>query len=215
MIAYVRGTVAQLGPDQAVVEVGGIGFAVRCTPATLASLRVGQPHQVPTSLVVREDSMTLYGFADEDEREVFEVLQTATGVGPRLALAMLGVLRPDALRRAVAASDLAVLTQVPGIGRKGAQRIALELKDRLGPPTGGTAGSQATPSRDAHAAQIPTSWPAQLHAALVSLGWSGREADQGVAAVTPLAERDDERPPEVSVLLKAALRALDRTGSGA
>jgi holliday junction DNA helicase RuvA len=216
MIAYVRGTVGQVGPDEAVVEVGGLGIAVRCTPATLATLRVGQPHQVATSLVVREDSLTLYGFADEDEREIFEILQTATGVGPRLALAMLGVLRPDALRRAVATGDLAVLTQVPGIGRKGAQRIVLELKDRLGPPTGSaSSASMASTAAEAEDPRRATRWQAQVHTALLGLGWSTREAEQGVAAVTPLAERDGEAPPDVSTLLKAALRALDRSGSGA
>jgi holliday junction DNA helicase RuvA len=216
VIAYVRGTVGQVAPDEAVVDVGGVGFALRCTPATLATLRVGQPHQVATSLVVREDSLTLYGFADEDEREIFEILQTATGVGPRLALAMLGVLRPDALRRAVATGDLAVLTQVPGIGRKGAQRIVLELKDRLGPPTGTTSSaSVAATSAEAQDPRTATRWQAQVHTALLGLGWSAREADQGVAAVTPLADRDDAAPPDVSTLLKAALRALDRSGSGA
>ena len=132
MIAFVSGRVAALAPDGAVVEVGGVGLAVQCTPAPSPALRVGEQAQLPTSLVVREDSLTLYGFADEDERVVFELLQTASGVGPRLAQAMLAVHAPDALRRAVATEDLAALTQVPGIGRKGAQRIVLELKDRLG-----------------------------------------------------------------------------------
>ena len=137
MIAFVAGRVAALAPDGVVVEVGGIGLSVQCTPGTLAGLRVGEPTNLPTSLVVREDSLTLYGFADEDERVVFELLQTASGVGPRLAQAMLAVHSPEALRLAVAAEDLVALTQVPGIGRKGAQRIVLELKDRLGPSSGG------------------------------------------------------------------------------
>ncbi len=102
MIAFVSGTVAALTPDTAVVEVGGVGMAVRCTPDTLSTLRVGLPAKLATSLVVREDSLTLYGFADEDGRQVFELLQTASGVGPRLAQAMLAVHSPDALRRAVA-----------------------------------------------------------------------------------------------------------------
>ena len=119
------------------VEVGGVGLAVQCTPGTLAGLRVGQPARLATTLVVREDSLTLYGFADDDERPVFELLQTATGVGPRLAQAVLAVLPPDRLRRAVATEDLAALTRVPGIGKKGAQRLVLELKDRIGPPERG------------------------------------------------------------------------------
>ncbi len=139
MIAHLTGTVAALAPDAAVIEVGGVGLQVQCAPGTLAGLRQGERARVATSLVVREDSLTLYGFASDDERNTFELLQTASGVGPRLALAMLAVLTPDALRRAVAAEDLAALTSVPGIGRKGAQRIVLELAGRLGAPGDGQA----------------------------------------------------------------------------
>ncbi len=206
MIAFVRGTVADLGPDEAVVEVGGVGYELRCAPATLAGLRVGQPARVPTALVVREDSMTLYGFADEDEREVFAIVQTASGVGPRLALAMLAVHRPDTLRRAVVEGNLTLLTQVPGIGRKGAQRIVLELKDRLGGPVG-------SGSFDGHGVGSPVGngWQSQVHAALLGLGWSIREADDAVAAVTPFA--DDASGPDVGLLLKEALRSLNRAGA--
>ena len=133
MIAHVDGTVSGVAPDGAVIDVGGVGLLVQCTPGTLARLRTGERARVATSLVVREDALTLYGFASEDERNTFELLQTASGVGPRLALAMLAVFTPDALRRAVATEDLAALTTVPGIGRKGAQRIVLELAGRLGP----------------------------------------------------------------------------------
>ena len=140
MIAHLRGTVAGVAPDGAVIEVGGVGMRVQCTPGTLATLKPGEPAQVATSLVVREDSLTLYGFSSDDERNVFELLQTASGVGPRLALAMLAVHAPDSLRRAVSTEDLAALTMVPGIGRKGAQRIVLEMKDRLGPPGDGADG---------------------------------------------------------------------------
>src|SRR5580658_10490695 len=132
MIAHLDGMVRGLAPDGAVIEVGGVGLLVQCTPGTLAGLRLGERAKVSTSLMVREDALTLYGFASEDERNVFELLQTASGVGPRLALAMLAVHDPDTLRRAVASEDLIALTQVPGIGKKGAQRIVLELKDRLG-----------------------------------------------------------------------------------
>src|SRR6201987_2596118 len=118
---------------------------VQCTPGTLATLKLGEPAQVATSLVVREDSLTLYGFSSEDERNVFELLQTASGVGPRLALAMLAVHAPDALRRAVATEDLGALTMVPGIGKKGAERIVLELRDRLRPPRGRGAGGGGPP----------------------------------------------------------------------
>src|ERR1700683_272270 len=127
MIAHLRGTVAGIAPDGAVIEVGGVGMRVQCTPGTLATLKPGEHAQVATSLVVREDSLTLYGFGSDDERQGFELLQTASGVGPRLALAMLAVHSPDALRRAVATEDIKALTMVPGVGNKGAQRIILEL----------------------------------------------------------------------------------------
>src|SRR5579862_8496874 len=133
MIAHLDGTVRGLAPDGAVIEVGGVGLLVQCTPGTLAGLRMGERAKVATSLTVREDALTLYGFASEDERNVFELLQTASGVGPRLALAMLAVHDPDALRRAVSTEDLTTLMLVPGIGKKGAQRIVLELAGRLGP----------------------------------------------------------------------------------
>ena len=123
-----------MAPDGAVIEIGGVGFSVQCTPGTLATLRPGAEAHVSTCLIVREESLTLYGFGSDDERNVFELLQTASGIGPRLALAMLAVHSPDALRRAVATGDLDALQLVPGIGKKGAQRIVLELKDRLGAP---------------------------------------------------------------------------------
>ncbi|MFI5524382.1 Holliday junction branch migration protein RuvA [Streptomyces platensis] len=204
MIAFVSGPVAALAPDSAVVEVGGIGMAVQCTPDTLSGLRIGQQAKLATSLVVREDSLTLYGFADDDERQTFELLQTASGVGPRLAQAMLAVHSPDALRLAVATGDEKALTAVPGIGKKGAQKLLLELKDRLGEPVGtGRAGvgSAVTPG-----------WRDQLHAALIGLGYATREADEAVTAVAPQAEAAvaDGGTPQVPQLLKAALQTLNR-----
>lgn len=200
MIAFVTGPVAALAPDSAVVEVGGIGMTVQCAPGTLAALRIGEPARLHTTLVVREDSLTLYGFTTDDERQVFELLQTASGVGPRLAQAMLAVHSPDGLRVAVASGDEKALTAVPGIGKKGAQRLLLELKDRLGAPHG-------TVARPA-AARGPASWRDQLHAALTGLGYQPREADDAVAAVTPQAEAAAH--PEVGTLLRAALQTLNR-----
>ncbi|MFF9037196.1 Holliday junction branch migration protein RuvA [Streptomyces sp. NPDC014892] len=199
MIAFVSGPVAALAPDSAVVEVGGIGIAVQCTPNTLSGLRMGQPTKLATSLVVREDSLTLYGFVDDDERQVFELLQTASGVGPRLAQAMLAVHTPDALRRAVATGDEKALIAVPGIGKKGAQKLLLELKDRLGEPVGAPAIG----------APVTQGWRDQLHAALIGLGYATREADEAVSAVTPQAEAT-EGTPQVGQLLKAALQTLNR-----
>ena len=137
MIAAVRGEVLEIGLDHAVVEVGGVGLAVHATPATLAGLRRGEQARLATSLVVREDSLTLFGFADAEERDLFTLLQTVSGVGPRLALATLAVLDPDALRRALADGDATALTRVPGIGRKGAERMVLELRDKVVAPAPG------------------------------------------------------------------------------
>lgn len=202
MIAFVRGTVAEVSLNSAVLEVGGVGLELNCTPSTLASLRHGTETTLPTSMIVREDSMTLYGFLDDDEKSLFEMLLTASGVGPKLAQAMLAVLPPDDLRRAVTAEDVRTLTRVPGIGQKGAQRIILELKDRVGAPTG--VGGSRAPLGGAPAEP----WRAQVHAGLVGLGWSGKEADKAVEAVAP--EADNVPEPDVAALLRAALRSLSK-----
>jgi holliday junction DNA helicase RuvA len=201
MIAHLNGTVAGVAPDGAVIDVGGVGLRVQCTPDTLASLRPGEPARVATSLVVREDSLTLFGFGSEDERNVFELLQTASGIGPRLALAMLAVHSPDALRRAVAAEDLNALTMVPGIGKKGAQRIVLELRDRLGAP-GDVAGNGSAPA----VRTAGPSWRDQVQSGLTNLGWSARDAEAAIAAVE--SESAGDREPDVATALRAALRKL-------
>ena len=200
MIAFVRGRVAAVTLTSAVVEVGGLGLEVLCTPGTLATLRTGQPATLPTSMVVREESLTLFGFADEDERSLFELVQTASGVGPKLAQSMLAVLTPDELRRAVAAEDVRSLTRVPGIGQKGAQRIILELKDRLGSPTGGRVQPPAGPA--------VAGWREQVHQGLVGLGWSAREADRALEEVAQTVGPDPA--PDVGALLRAALRTLSK-----
>lgn len=201
MIASIQGTVLSVRLDAAVVAVGGVGLLVQATPTTLAGLRLGATAALSTTLVVREDSLTLYGFADDDERDVFEIVQTVSGVGPRLALAMLAVHTPDGLRRAVADEDLAALQRVPGIGRKGAQRIVLELGDRLGVPSAPTGATSAGP------AAAPVDRRDQVVDALVGLGWQARTAQDAVASVLdgstePLTEED------VAGVLRAALRTL-------
>lgn len=205
MIASVSGRVAALAPDGVVVEVGGVGLSVQCTPATIARLRVGEPATLPTTLVVREDSLTLYGFVDADEKALFELLQTASGVGPRLAQAVLAVHRPVEVRRAVATEDLAALVLVPGIGRKGAQRLVLELKDRIGGPeeiaSAGT-GLSSAPGPE------PTAWREQVRDALVGLGYSAREVEESLATVD--AAPDPTGAVDVAVVLRASLRALGR-----
>ncbi|WP_136520062.1 Holliday junction branch migration protein RuvA [Cellulomonas telluris] len=199
MIASVHGTVLTVRLDSAVVEVGGVGMLVQATPTTLAGLRVDQPARLFTSLVVREDSLTLFGFADADERDVFEVLQTVTGVGPRLALAMLAVHTPDGLRRAVADEDLAALVRVPGIGRKGAQRIVLELADRLGAPAPSHAGATRAAATPDHRDQVVD--------ALVGLGWPLRAAQDAVTGVLE-GGAEPVGADEVPGVLRAALRVL-------
>jgi Holliday junction DNA helicase RuvA len=203
MIASVRGRVASVSADGAVVEVGGVGLAVVCSPATLAQLRVGDEARLSTSLIVREDSLTLYGFPDDDSRSLFELLQTASGVGPRLAQAVLAVHAPDVVRKAIATGDTATLTRVPGIGKKGAERLVLELRDRIGPISGSVGDSPLS---------LPVgriSWQDQIRQALVGLGWTAGQADQAVALVA--GELNGEPAPAVPVLLKRAIQLLGRT----
>lgn len=209
MIAHLSGLVSALGPDQAVVDVGGVGLAVSCTPSTLATLRTGSQARLATSLVVREDSLTLYGFVDDDERTLFELLQTANGVGPRLAQAVLAIHRPTAIRAAVASGDIAALTQVPGIGRKGAERLIIDLKDRLGVISDGpgdlSPGWSGGP-------EVEVGWRRSLTQALLGLGWTPRETESALQSVAPTAQEQIERGEsvEVGVLLRQALSSLDR-----
>ena len=201
MIAFVHGTVASVDADHAVIDVGGVGLSVLCGPRTLAELRPGASAKVATALVVREDSLTLFGFSDEDERQAFEVLQSVTGIGPRTAQAILAVLTVDQLRAAVAADDLVTLSKPPGIGRKGAARIALELKDRLGAPTTSTAASRAADD-----------WSTPVIDGLIALGWPPRDARAAAEAVQGEAEAvlAEGGHPSVPALLRSALRHLDR-----
>ena len=213
MIASVNGRVAAVGPDGAVVEVGGIGLSVQCTPGTIARLQVGEPARLATSLVVREDSLTLYGFADDDERQLFELLQTANGVGPRLAQAVLAIHPPREVRRAVSMADVKALTQVPGIGKKGAERLILELRDRLGSTTSDTS-LDGPPLAAGGVPVAPVApWRDQLSAALVGLGWSTREADTALTALAPVADEQlsDTGRVDVALLLRQALQLLGRS----
>ena len=203
MIAFVKGTVSRVDLTSAVLEVGGVGLELMCTPRTLADLHTGQTARLPTAMIVREDSMTLFGFAGDDEKQLFEMLLTASGVGPKLAQAMLAVHTPDEIRRAVSTDDVKTLTRVPGIGQKGAQRIILELRDRIGSPVGGASSGRAP------APAAAAGWQDQVSAGLVGLGWSAKEADRAVTAVTPRAEGLDQ--PDVARLLRAALQTLGRT----
>jgi holliday junction DNA helicase RuvA len=196
MISSVRGEVLSVGLDHVVVEVGGVGFSVRATPATLATLCPGEQTRLHTALIVREDSLTLFGFADVEARELFGLLQTVSGIGPRLALAALAVLDPNKLRTALADGEIGVLTQVPGIGRKGAERLTLELRDRV--VAAAPAGSEVPP---AAAGAVR----GEVMEALTGLGFPAKQAEQAVDRVLA-----DGAAGEKSAMLRAALNTLGR-----
>lgn len=196
MIASVRGPVLSIGLDHAVVEVGGVGMAVHATPATLATLRRGEETRLATSLVVREESLTLFGFTDAESRDLFVLLQTASGVGPRLALATLAVLSPDQLCHALADGNLTVLTQVPGVGKKSAERLILELRDKVATLAGAGARATAGPGRSAVRSEVAE--------ALVGLGFSAKQAEQTVESVLAA----DGASGDTAAVLRQALAVL-------
>lgn len=200
MIAQVHGTVAAVGATWVVVDVNGLGLRVATTPATVSALRIGGDALLHTVMIVREDEMSLYGFADRDERECFALCLSASGVGPKLALAIVSVLSPAQLAAAVRAEDIGQLTQVPGIGPKGARKIVLELKDKVA-----TLGVQDVPAPQTPEAEP---WREQVREGLESLGWSSRDAEAAIDSVAELA--GSEPAPPVSVLMKAALASLAR-----
>jgi Holliday junction DNA helicase RuvA len=198
MISCVRGEVLDIGLDHAVVEVGGVGLAVHATPTTLAGLRRGERSRLATALVVREDSLTLFGFADDEERELFGLLQTVSGIGPRIALATLAVLSPDVLRRALADGDITTITRVPGIGRKGAERLVLELRDKVVAPAAPAALPVTVNGSNPHREQVVE--------ALVGLGFTAKPAEQAVDTVLGA-----DAAADASTLLRAALNRLGRS----
>ncbi|HEX4360481.1 MAG TPA: Holliday junction branch migration protein RuvA [Pseudonocardia sp.] len=200
MISSVRGPVLTIGLDHAVVEVGGVGLAVHATPGTLATLRRGEEARLATALVVREDSLTLYGFANAETSGLFGLLQTVTGVGPRLALSILAVLEPEALCRALADGDTAALKRVPGVGLKSAERLVLELRDKVAAvapvPVGGGAG-------------VPASGRDHVVEALVGLGFAAKQAEAAVDGV--LGENGNGGGPvDTSATLRTALSRLGK-----
>lgn len=198
MIASISGVVAAVGANWATVTLGGVGLKVWCTPATATTLRPGAETTLSTSLVVREDSLTLFGFAEADERDCFELVQTATGVGPKLAQAIVSVLSPADLAAAIASANLALLCKVPGVGRKGAERLVIELKDKVGALT-----ATSAPSVSPLAEPV---WREQVRLGLEGLGWSSRDAEAACEKVSAMAA---ETPaPSVATLMRAALRTL-------
>ncbi|XAS69385.1 Holliday junction branch migration protein RuvA [Micrococcaceae bacterium Sec5.7] len=206
MISFLRGTVAHVGLSSAVIDLNGAGMSVNATPQTLSRLRTGEEGKLFTSLIVREDSLTLFGFASDDEREVFDVLLSVSGVGPRLALAVLAVHEPEAIRVAAHTGDSKTFTKVPGIGPKVGGRIVLELAGKLVPH--GTAGGTA---RAPSAASV---WKPQVVAAMTSLGWSEKDAtssiDSALADSPELADKGN-----VAEILRTTLRWLGQDGARA
>jgi holliday junction DNA helicase RuvA len=196
MISRVRGKVLSIGLDHVVVEVGGVGLLITATPATLATLRTGEEAILETTLVVREDSLTLFGFPDPQARELFGLLQTVSGIGPRIAMATLAVLDPDQLRAALAEGSVATLTQVPGIGRKGAERMVVELRDKVGALAAVTAESIATGNGAVRGSVVE---------ALTGLGFPAKQAEQAVDGV--LAENGTS---DTSTVLRKALATLGK-----
>lgn len=194
MISSVRGPVLSIGLDHTVVEVGGVGLAVHATPGTLATLRTGTEAALATALVVREDSLTLYGFADAEARELFGLLQTVSGIGPRIAMATLAVLEPAQLRAALAEGNITTLTQVPGIGRKGAERLIIELRDKVGALPAAAASGMPTPTGTVRGSVVE---------ALMGLGFPAKQAEQAVDSVLGSNGNGDQ-----SAVLRKALATL-------
>lgn len=203
MIARLTGTAAALGPNWVVLDVAGVGFQLACAPSTVASLRPGERTTLSTTLIVREDALTLYGFATDTERDTFELLQLASGVGPKLALAALSVLSPVQVVQAIQSESIGTLIKVPGIGRKGAEKMIIELRDRvaaLGVQPGETVDTEPQPPVER--------WREQVSTGLQGLGWPAKDAALAVENVADLVTAD----PQISLgrLMKAALQSLAR-----
>ena len=203
MIDRITGQIAAAGANWGVVMVGGMGLKAWCAPSTAAGLRPGEDATLFTTLVPREDSLTLYGFASRDERDAFELAQTASGVGPKLALAIVSVLSPDEFAAVVAQEDVKRLTSVPGIGQKGAQKIIIELKDKVAALSASTEGTPVASTTGGDAA-----WRDQVAAGLQGLGWSAKDADAACDRVAPLT--DEDPTIGVAALMRAALQSLAR-----
>ena len=196
MISLLTGTIRSLTSDRAVVEVGGVGLSVLVTPSTSVQITLGSQQQFFTSLVVREDSLTLYGFLSDEARGLFELVQTVSGIGPKVAMSIVGAMSPEDLARAISQEEISVIEKVPGIGRKGAQRLILELKGKL---------SDLSNSKTYRAHQ--PAWREKLVSGLTSLGFSPKEADGAITEVVAnlSAEGVDASTVDLSELLKRAL----------
>lgn len=195
MISSLYGRVRYLTSEKVVIEVGGVGLSIAITPNTSLRLTLGGDAQLFTSLVVREDSLTLFGFLDEESRHIFELVQTVSGIGPKVAMSIIAVMTPEELGVAVGQENVAAIERVPGIGHKGAQRMILELKGKI---------SHVASLRVGH---LPL-WRDQLSSALVSLGFSAKEADLAITALALSLQDSGEDPAEIELgdLLKRSLQ---------
>jgi holliday junction DNA helicase RuvA len=204
VITFIRGEVWKTGPDYVVVDTGDQGIKVLCPPAAAISMRVGDSIFLHTALIVREDSWTLYGFAEEEQCAMFDLVQTVTGIGPRIALGVVATLSPGDFAHAISSEDLGTLTAISGIGKKGASRMVLELKDKvIATDTLNPAASRAKRSQG---------WRVQVGAGLASLGWTSREAEAAMdTAAVDYPDLVGAPEPDVGELLKASLRSLDRS----
>jgi Holliday junction DNA helicase RuvA len=196
MIATLSGTVKSLSPDRAIIEVGGVGMSVLINAHTSAAMTLGAHANLYTSLVVREDSLTLFGFSDEPSRVLFELVQTVSGIGPKVALSILGALTPSELARAVNTENISAIEKVPGIGKKGAQRLILELKSKISDFSQGTYTRSHQPV-----------WREQLTSALVSLGFSAKDSDDAINSVLSEISHEEIAQMELGELLKLALQS--------
>ena len=198
MISLINGVVRSIGSDKVIIEVGGVGLAVSVTTQTGSQLNIGVPVQLFTTLIVREDALTLFGFLDEESRSTFELVQTVTGIGPKVALAIMGSHSPQTLAAAIAQEDISAIEKVPGIGRKGAQRLILELKGKI--------SDFGTSHKSAHHQPV---WREQLTSALVSLGFTAKDSDAAINSVLADYAESGVEPSEIelSELLKKALQS--------
>jgi Holliday junction DNA helicase RuvA len=196
MIATLSGTVKSLSPDRAIIEVGGVGMSVLINAHTSAAMTLGAHANLYTSLVVREDSLTLFGFSDEPSRVLFELVQTVSGIGPKVALSILGALTPSELAHAVNTENISAIEKVPGIGKKGAQRLILELKSKISDFSQGTYTRSHQPV-----------WREQLTSALVSLGFSAKDSDDAINSVLSEISQEEVAQMELGELLKLALQS--------
>lgn len=195
MIASIRGEVLDVALDHVVIEACGVGYRVNATPSTLATLRRGSETRLVTAMIVREDSMTLFGFVDSDARDLFSTLLSVSGVGPKIALATLAVHDAPALRQALADGDVTALTRVPGIGKRSAERMVLELRDKVGP----VSSAVGLPAVNGHSVRSP------VVEALVGLGFAVKNAEE---ATDKVLANDPEA--NTSAALRAALSLLGK-----